>query len=132
MQTKSEFPSQDCVLLTVGVLKLLTTHSHRSTLDFLCSLTFFSPRLSESALLLSYAVFCEHQWRDIANVLHLRMIRERLYGAVTHTDVNSCYNTNPFCPGAALVTVNDVTTGVDVLLLICIYGLCTVRRVRNG
>lgn len=52
VQTKSELPSQDCVLLTVGVLKLLTTRSHRCKLDFLCSLTFFpldSPSLLYSS-----------------------------------------------------------------------------------
>lgn len=96
VQTKSELPSQDCVLLKIGVLKFLTTHSQRSRLCFLCSSTFFPPRLSESVSLLSYTVFCEHQWRDIANVLHLWMLRERLYGAVTHTDVNSRFNTNPY------------------------------------
>lgn len=28
VQTKSELPTQDCVLLKIGVLKFLTAHAH--------------------------------------------------------------------------------------------------------
>lgn len=78
LNKKSELPSQDCVLLSIGVLKFLTTHSQRSSGG--------------------------------------TSITSRMFGAVAHTRVSSVMSPR----------------GVDVLLLICIYGLCTVHTVQTA